>query len=606
VKRALVLLAALIPACKSDHPPLARASDAPSRADPATATAHAIAAPAGNEWTTPSGDLAMSRFSSLAQITAANVAQLKVTSTFSTGVLHGHEGNPLVVNNMMYVVTPFPNILYAIDLAQPGGAVKWIYQPRPSDRSEGIACCDVVNRGATYANGRIYYNTLDDHTVAVDAKTGKEVWNVTVGSIDIGETMTMAPLVIKNKVIVGNSGAELGVRGWVKALDAGSGKELWRAYSTGPDSDVRIGPNFKPFYPDHRGADLGVKTWSGEQWKLGGGTVWGWLSYDPELNLFYYGTANPGVWNPDMRPGDNKWSTTIFARDPDTGEARWAYQMTPHDAWDYDGVNENMLADIQVDGRTRKVLVHPDRNGFVYTLDRETGEVITAGKFVFTNWADSINRKTGRPVENPAFRSKQGVVTRGICPSSTGGKDEPPGAFSPVTGWFYFPNTNDCMDYEGLEANYIAGTPYVGASVRMYAGPGGKRGGLNAWDAAAGKAVWHIDENFPVWSGVLATQGGVVFYGTMDGWFKAVDAKNGHELWKFKVGSGIVGNPITYLGPDGKQYVAVYSGIGGWMGAVAFPDVSTSDPYTGLGVAGAIPDIKKASAMGGTLYVFSL
>lgn len=605
MKRSFLLLAALLAACKSNHPPAARAADAPTPTG-SSATARAIMPPAGKEWTQPSGDYAMSRFSSLSEITAANVAQLKVSSTFSTGVLHGHEGNPLVVNNMMYVVTPYPNILYAIDLAQPGGAVKWIYQPHPSDRAEGIACCDVVNRGATYANGRIYYNTLDDHTVAVDANTGKEIWNVTVGNIDIGETMTMAPLVIKNKVIVGNSGAELGVRGWVKALDAGNGKELWRAYSTGPDSDVRIGPSFKPFYPDSRGADLGVKTWSGEQWKLGGGTVWGWLSYDPDLNLFYYGTANPGVWNPDMRPGDNKWSTTIFARDPDTGEARWAYQMTPHDAWDYDGVNENMLADIQIDGRERKVLVHPDRNGFVYTLDRETGEVINAGKFVFTNWADSINRKTGRPVENTAFRSKQGVVTRGICPSSTGGKDEPPGAFSPQTGWFYFANTNDCMDYEGLEANYIAGTPYVGASVRMYAGPGGKRGGLNAWDAAQGKAVWHIDENFPVWSGVLATAGGVVFYGTMDGWFKAVDAKDGHALWKFKVGSGIVGNPITYTGPDGKQYVAVYSGIGGWMGAVAFPDISTSDPYTGLGVAGAIPDIKQASAMGGMLYVFSL
>jgi PQQ-dependent dehydrogenase (methanol/ethanol family) len=481
-----------------------------------------------------------------------------------------------------------------------------VYEPKPSDRAVGIACCDIVNRGAAYANGRIYYNTLDAQTVAVDAKSGKEVWKVTIGNIDIGETVTMAPLVVHDKVLVGNSGAELGVRGWIKALDAGSGKEIWRAYTTGPDQEVLIGPNFKPFYPDHRGTDLGVKTWPGEQWKLGGGTVWGWLSYDPDLNLIYYGTANPGVWNPDMRPGDNKWSLSIIARNPDNGEARWAYQMTPHDAWDYDGVNENILVNIQISGRERKVLVHPDRNGFVYTLDRETGEVITAGKFVFTNWADSINRQTGRPAENPAFRTKQGVITRGICPSSTGGKDEPPSAFSPLTGWFYIPTTNDCMDYQGTEANYIAGTPYVGASVRMYAGPGGKRGGLNAWDAASGKAVWHIDENFPVWSGVLATGGGVVFYGTMDGWFKAVDARSGRELWKFKVGSGIVGNPISYTGPDGKQYVAVYSGIGGWMGAVAFPDVSTDDPYTALGVAGAIPDLKQATTMGGMLYVFSL
>ena len=603
-RRSLLLLIALVPACRGNEPPLATAASAPARAGRAPSGAP-LTAPAGKEWTMPSGDYAMTRFSSLDAITPANAAQLKAVSTFSTGVLHGHEGNPLVVNNTMYVVTPWPNILYAIDLTKPGGAVKWVYEPRPSDRAVGIACCDIVNRGASYANGRIFFNTLDAHTIAVDANSGKEIWNVQVGDMNIGETVTMAPLVVHNKVIIGNSGAELGVRGWIKALDAGNGKEVWRAYSTGPDRDVLIGPNFKPFYQDHRGADLGTKTWSGDQWKLGGGTVWGWISYDPDLNLIYYGTANPGVWNPDMRPGDNKWSLTIFARNPDNGDARWAYQMTPHDAWDYDGVNENILVNIPIDGRERKVLVHPDRNGFVYTIDRETGEVIQAGKFVFTNWADSINLKTGRPAENPAYRSKQGVVTRGICPSSTGGKDEPPSAFSPVTGWFYIPDTNDCMDYEGLEANYIAGTPYVGASVRMYAGPGGKRGGLNAWDAATGKAVWHIDENFPVWSGVLATAGGVVFYGTMDGWFKAVDARDGHELWKFKVGSGIVGNPITYTGPDGTQYVAVYSGIGGWMGAVAFPDVSTDDPYTGLGVAGAIPDIKQASTMGGMLYVFS-
>jgi lanthanide-dependent methanol dehydrogenase len=604
VKRSLLLVAALVPACKGKSPSAAQAA-APPRPI-AAPDARAIMAPAGKEWPLPGGDYATTRFSSLDQITTDNAAQLKVVSTFSTGVLHGHEGNPLVVGNMMYVVTPYPNTLYGIDLTQPGGAVKWVYDPRPSDRSVGIACCDVVNRGASYANGRIYYNTLDAHTVAVDAKNGNEVWKVKVGNIDIGETMTMAPLVIKDKVIVGDAGAELGVRGWIAALDAGNGKELWRAYSTGPDRDVLIGPNFKPFYPDHRGADLGIKTWTGDQWKLGGATAWGWVSYDPQLNLIYYGTANPGVWNPDLRPGDNKWSMTIFARNPDNGDARWAYQMTPHDAWDYDGVNENILANIDIDGRERKVLFHPDRNGFAYTIDRETGEVINAGKFVFTNWADRIDLRTGRPVENPAYRTKQGVVTRGICPSSTGGKNVPPGAFSPVTGWFYFANTNDCMDYEGTEANYIAGTPYIGASVKMYAGPGGHRGGVSAWDAAHGKAVWHIDENFPVWSGVLATAGGVVFYGTMDGWFKAVNARDGHELWKFKVGSGIVGNPITYTGPDGKQYIAIYSGIGGWMGAVAFPDVSIDDPYAALGVAGAIPDIKKASAMGGMLYVFGL
>ena len=601
----LLLLVAAIPACKPGQTAETRASARSTDAAP-VAAARLIMTPAGAEWPLFGGDYAATRFSSLEQITPQNVAQLKVASTFSTGVLHGHEGNPLVVNNTMYVVTPWPNLLYAIDLTKPGGPVKWTYNPRASDRAVGIACCDIVNRGATYANGRIYYNTLDGNTVAVDASSGKEVWKVRVGNMDIGETITMAPLVVKNKVIVGNSGAELGVRGWVLALDAGNGKELWRAYSTGPDKDVLIGPNFRPFYAQDRGADLGTRTWNGEQWKLGGGTVWGWITYDPALNLIYYGTGNPGVWNPDMRPGDNKWSQTIFARNPDNGEARWAYQMTPHDAWDYDGVNENILADIDVAGRTRKVLVHPDRNGFVYTLDRETGEVVQATKFAFTNWARHVDLQTGRPVEDSAYRTRQGFITRGICPSATGAKDQQPAAFSPVTGLFYIPTTNDCMDYEGVEANYIAGTPYVGASVRMYPGPGGVRGGISAWDAAQGKAVWHIDEDFPVWSGMLTTASGLVFYGTMDGWFKALDARTGRELWKFKVGSGIVGNPMTYTGPDGKQYIAVYSGIGGWMGAVAFPDVSTDDPYTALGVAGAVPDLKQATAMGGMLYVFAL
>jgi lanthanide-dependent methanol dehydrogenase len=526
--------------------------------------------------------------------------------TFSTGTLQGHEGAPLVVNNTMYVVTPFPNILYALDLTKPGAPAKWSYQPNPSDRAYGIACCDVVNRGAAYADGRIYYNTLDAHTVAVDANTGKEIWKTKVGNIDIGETITMAPIVVKNKVIVGNSGAELGVRGWVVALDAGNGKELWRAYATGPDRDVLMGPNFKPFYADHRGKDLGVTTWRGEQWKLGGGTAWGWFSYDPDLNLIYYGTANPGVWNPDMRPGDNKWATTIFARDADNGEARWAYQMTPHDAWDHDGINENILVDLPIAGKTRKVLVHPDRNGFIYVLDRATGELLRADKYYAqANWADRIDQRTGRPVENPAFRPRQGVVTRGICPGAVGSKDEQPSAYSAVTGWLYIPMNNICMDYEGMEANYIAGTPYVGASVKMYAGAGGYRGSVLAWDAARGQKMWEVKENFPVWSGIVVTAGGVLFYGTMDGWFKALDARDGRELWKYKVGSGIVGHPMTYRGPDGKQYVAVYSGIGGWMGAVAFPTISTDDPYTALGVAGAIPDIKQATTMGGMLYVFS-
>jgi PQQ-dependent dehydrogenase (methanol/ethanol family) len=396
------------------------------------------------------------------------------------------------------------------------------------------------------------------------------------------------------------------VQGYVVALDAATGREVWRAYNTGPDSLVRIGPEFRPFYAKDRGRDLGVSSWPPDQWKLGGATVWGWLSYDPELDLLYYGTGNPGVWNPDMRPGDNKWGSTIFARDPDDGSARWAFQIVPHDAWDYDEIMENVLVDAPVGGRMRRLLVHPGRTGFVFVLDRATGELLSAEKFQHANWADRYDLRTGRPVENPGKRPHEGVVTRDICPSSTGAKEYVPSALSPRTGLLYIPTMHVCMDYEGIEANYIAGTPYLGASVRMKPGPGGPRGEMVAWDPVHARRVWAAPERFPVLSGVLATGGDVVFYGSLDGWFKALDARSGAELWRARVGSGVVGNPMTFLGPDGKQYVAVYAGIGGWMGAVAFPDVSPDDPEAALGVVGAVSDIKNYTGPGGALYVFGL
>jgi alcohol dehydrogenase (cytochrome c) len=561
--------------------------------------------PAG-EWRLPAGDYANTRFSTLDQINVSNVKNLKVITTLSTGIPQGHEGQPLIVNNTMYVVTPYPNNLIAVDLTKPGGALKWVYEPHPDPRSVGIACCDIVNRGASYADGKIVYNTLDAHTVAVDAATGKEVWKTQVGDINFGETTTMAALAVKNLVLVGNAGGELGVRGKVVALDLATGKEVWRAYNNGPDKDVLIGSDFKPFYAKDQGTDLGVKSWPPDQWKIGGSTVWGWISYDPELNLIYYGTGNPGVWNPDLRPGDNKWSLTIFARDADTGHARWAYQITPHDHWDYDEIMENVLVDMEWGGRMRKLLLHPARNGFMFVLDRETGEALSAEIFVpSTNWATGYDLKTGLPNMDVAKQTRQGVVTQNICPSSTGAKEFVPSALSPRTGLLYIPAHNTCMDYEGLEANYIAGTPYLGSSVKMYPGPGGYQGELIAWDVKNARKVWGIkEEKLPVYSGVLATAGDVIFYGTMDGWFRAVDARSGEILWQAKTASGIVGNPITYLGPDGKQYVAIYSGIGGWMGAVAFPVISADDPYAALGVVGAMKEIKNYSIPGDVVYVF--
>ena len=386
-------------------------------------------------------------------------------------------------------------------------------------------------------------------------------------------------------------------------FSAVDGHELWRAYSTGPDKDVMITANtLKSPYPTDQGTDLGVSTWQGDQWERGGGTTWGWYSYDPELNLFYYGSGNPGVWNPDQRPGDNKWSMSIWARNPQTGEVKWVYQMTPHDAWDYDGVNEMVLFD--KDGK--KLLAHFDRNGFGYTLDRTTGKVLVAEPYGPVNWATKIDLTTGRPVEDPAKRTNAKGNTAGICPAAIGFKDQQPSSYDPETGYFFVPTNNICMDYEGVEVKYSAGQPYVGAIVRMFPGPGGNRGAVIAWDPMKGKIVWKDKENLAAYGGTLNTAGGVVFYGTMEGWLKAVDSKTGKLLWEFKTPSGIIGSPMTYTGPDGKQYVAVLSGIGGWAGIGVAAGIGAEDPTAGLGALGAFGDAGHYSNQGGVLTVFML
>lgn len=560
----------------------------------------------GSEWPSPGMNPALTRYSALDQINAGNVAKLQVVSTFSTGLNKGHEAAPIVVGSTLYFVTPYPNVLYALDITKPGMPLKWKFEPRPEAASQGVACCDVVNRGAAYADGRIFFNTLDGQTLAVDAESGKELWRTKLGDITVGETITMAPLVAKDKVIVGNSGGEMGVRGWAIALDAATGKMVWKAYSTGPDNEVLIGPDYKPFYDKEKGKDLGVATWPADMWQQGGGTVWGWVSYDPELNLIYYGTSNPGPWNSTMRPGDNKWTAGIFARDADTGQARWFYQLSPHDVSDYDGVNENILLDIDWKGQTRKVLVHPDRNGHVYVIDRTNGEVLSAEQFHAVNSSHGVDLKTGQLLYNEEKRPQTNKKVTDICPAPPGAKDWQPAAFSHRTGLLYLPHNNLCMDLVETEVGYIAGTPYVGADVWMKPGPGGHRGEFSAWDIAAGKEVWTIKENFPVWSGVVATAGDVVFYGTMEGWFKAVDAGSGRELWKFKTGSGIIGQPTTWSGPDGKQYVAILSGVGGWAGAIVSGELDGRDGTAALGFANAMRDLPEHTTAGGMLYVFAL
>jgi alcohol dehydrogenase (cytochrome c) len=540
------------------------------------------------EWRRQARDYANTRFSPLAQVDTSNVARLRVAWSFSDSVVYGHEAAPLVVGDTMYLVAPFPNTAYALDLSKPGAPIKWKYEPHPDPIAIGKACCDAVNRGPTWADGKLVFSLLDGEAMALDAATGKPVWRVRLGDPAAGMTITMSPLVVGKTVLVGDSGGEMGVRGELTALDLDSGRQLWRAWSTGPDADVLIGADYHAPYPWLAGKDLGVNSWPQGAWARGGGTVWGWISYDPALNLIYYGTSNPSPRVPAQRPGDNLWSSAIFARDPATGQAHWAFQFTPHDEWDYDGVNENILIDATLDGQPRHLLVHLDRNGFGYTMDRATGRILVAKPFADINWATGIDPATGRPIVNPAKEAKVGEEVQDICPTHIGSKDWQPAAFSPRTGLIYADIFNICMNLTDHRVGYIPGTPYDGMEIQTHAGGNTNRWGeFIAWNPLTGQRVWSIPENFMTMSGVLATAGDLVFYGTTDGWFRAVDARSGKVLWSQKLGSGITSQPMTYLGPDGRQYVAVIAGVGGVASQV-------------MGAKNGFPP------RGGTLYVFSI
>ena len=564
------------------------------------------------EWVMPTGDYANTRYSQLKQITADNVGKLQVAWTFSTGVLRGHEGGPLIIGDVMYVHGPFPNPVFALDLNN-DAKILWKYEPRQDPNVIPVMCCDTVNRGLAYADGKIFLHQADTALVALDAKTGKVVWQAVNGDPKKGETGTSAPMIVKDKVLVGISGGEFGVQCHLTAYNLSDGKMAWRAYSGGPDDQILVDPQKTTELGKPVGANSSLKTWQGDQWKIGGGCTWGWISYDPQLNLVYYGSGNPSTWNPKQRPGDNKWSMTIFARDPDNGMAKWVYQMTPHDEWDYDGVNEMILADVDVGGTTHKAVVHFDRNGFAYTLDRANGALLVAEKYDPTvNWATKVdmekNSKTyGRPLVVSQYSTEQNGEdknTKGVCPAALGTKDEQPAAYSPDTKLFYVPTNHVCMDYEPFRVSYTAGQPYVGATLSMYPPPGKKNmGNFIAWDAGKGKIVWSVPELFSVWSGALATAGGVVFYGTLEGYLKAVDAKTGKELYKFKTPSGIIGNVTTYE-HRGKQYIAVLSGVGGWAGIGLAAGLT--DPQAGLGAVGGYAGLRDYTSLGGQLTVFAL
>jgi PQQ-dependent dehydrogenase (methanol/ethanol family) len=562
-------------------------------------------------WASQAGDNANHRHTTLKQISGDNVNKLQVAWTMSTGVLRGHEGSPLVIGDMMYIHTPFPNNVFAVSLKDQ--TYRWKYEPKQDADVVPVMCCDTVNRGLAYGDGKIFLQQADTTLVALDAKTGKVVWSVKNGNPKIGETNTNAPHIFGDKVITGISGGEFGVRGRLVAYDIKTGKPDWKAYSEGTDAEMIMDPQKTMTWTDGKmaavGKDSSLKTWKGDQYKLGGGTTWGWYAYDPKLNLVYYGSGNPGTWNPQQRPGDNKWSMTIWARDLNTGAAKWVYQMTPHDEWDFDGVNEMVLLDIDHGGKKVPVVAHFDRNGFGYTLNRVTGELMVAEKYdPQVNWATKVDMKSGRPLVDKKFSpgtTGPDVDVKGICPAALGSKDEQPSSYDPATGYLLVPTNHVCMTYEPFQVEYTAGQPYVGATLTMFPTPNshGGMGNFIAWDPAQGKIVWSKPERFSVWSGALSTDGNITFYGTLEGYLKAIDTKTGRDLWKFKMPSGIIGNVFSYQ-YNGKQYVGVYSGIGGWAGIGMAAGLT--EGTAGLGAVGGYKDLAKYTTLGGTLFVFSL
>lgn len=502
-----------------------------------------------DEWATYGGDPANTRYSALAQINTGNVATLKAAWSLQLGVLKGQESTPLVVGHAMYVTTAMgPRYVYALDAAT--GAIRWRYAPDIAEDVAPTVCCGLVNRGAAYANGRLFVARLDGILVALDAADGHELWRATVVNYQQGAAMTSPPLLVKNLAITGYAGGEYGMRGAIIAYDQNSGAEVWR-------TDTVPAPG-----------EPGSESWSGESSTHGGGDAWYVGAYDPALDLIYYGTGNASPWNGAERGPDsgdygrytNLYTASTLALRPESGRIVWFYQETPHDVWDYDGVNEAVLADLTIDGRLVPALMKADRNGFFYVLDRRNGALISATSFVYVNWASGIDG-AGRPIEVPEKRPRVDVWARDVCPGLFGGKNWHPMSFSPQTGYVYIPSFNLCMDIVARKPDaWQPGRLYLGAEYDLAKlGPGGSMGSMQAWDPERRQAVWRIAEDLPYVGGALSTAGGLVFYGNMPGELKAVDARSGAVLWHFATGSGISQGPITYA-IGGRQYVAVVCG----------------------------------------------
>ena len=496
------------------------------------------------------------RFSPLDSINADNVKQLGLAWHLDLGTDRGIEATPIVVDGIMFFSGPW-SVVWAVD-ARSGEEI-WFYDPEVPKEWGQKACCDVVNRGVAVWDGRVYVGTIDGRLVALDAKTGTQVWDVNTIDRSRPYTITGAPRVVKGKVLIGNGGAELGVRGYVSAYDAKTGELAWRFYTVPGDPS-------QPF--ENPELEAAAKTWSGgEWWKIGGGgTVWDSMAYDPELDLLYVGVGNGSPWSRHHRSpggGDNLFLSSILALRPDTGQLVWHYQTTPGDSWDYTATQHMILADLELFGETRKVLMQAPKNGFFYILDRATGELLSADKYVLANWASHVDLSTGRPVETGD--GDYSTENKIVYPSPAGGHNWPPMSYSPQTGLVYIP----AMEFPGLygpEDDFVYRPGFWNTASALHltrdAAPGDLKGRLIAWDPVRGKARWKV-EHWGHWnSGLLSTAGNLVFQGTGDGFFRAFRADTGEELWNAPAQTGVVGSPVTYL-VDGQQYVSVLAGWGG-------------------------------------------
>lgn len=532
------------------------------------------------------------RSSSLAQIDRHNVNQLEPVFTFRTGRLGAQGSAPLIRGDKLLVLSAFPHTLFAIGLARSNGTLSWQFSPTANRVADGLHCCDRTHLGPVAVGDRIYFSTLDGHVVAVDAEHDTPVWDVAVADPGQGETLASAPTAAAAELIVGNAGDDYGARGWIAALDRATGRTLWKHYSTGPDQDVGISADFKPAGP----RDQGSHSWPGTAWQHGGGSVSGWISYDPRLQLVFHDTGPPAPWNPDPRPGDNRWTSGVFARDARTGEARWFVGLHPHALFPWRNGSANLLLDHTWEGAPRALLVHPDADGRLYVIDRQTGKILAADSYI------SYPRVARRASAEQTPRTN--VQVRDVCPAWPGalGGDA---ALDQTTGRLYLPVSRLCMDLEGRSANYLQGTAFIGANVRVTSS-NESDGAVVAWDVISRRAVWSIRERFPVASDVLVTAGGLVFYGTLDGRLKAVDAQSGTPLWQFGTSAPITGQPTTFVGPDGRQYVAVVAGASGPYGLAQQAWIDRRDATAARGLARVIANVGRPRDPSGTLYVFGL